>query len=68
MVIRGEPTTGMAKKGTSPGSLSPKTIFKCTFGEHIGVYNADPLGSNFRVINVELDSCAVMFWPALKNY
>ncbi len=34
VVIRGEPTTEMAKKGTSPGSLAPKTIFKCTFHEH----------------------------------
>ena len=24
--IRGEPTTEMAKKGTSPGSLAPKTV------------------------------------------
>ena len=42
VVIRGEPTTEMAKKGTSPGSLSPKTVFKCTFGEHLGVFNNDP--------------------------
>ena len=61
VVIRGEPTTEMAKKGTSPGSLSPKTVFKCTFGEHIGVFNNDPKGANFGIINVELDGCAVMF-------
>ena len=67
VVIRGEPTTEMAKKGTNPGSLSPKTIFKCTFGEHIGIFNTDPKGANFGVINVELDGCAIMFWPALKT-
>ena len=67
VVIRGEPVTEMAKKGTNPGPLSPKTTFKCTFGEHIGVFNSDPKGSNFGVINVELDGCAVMFWPALKT-
>ena len=67
VVIRGEPTVAMAKKGTSPGSLSPKTVFKCTFGEHIGVFNADPKGENFGIINVELDGCAVMFWPGLKS-
>ena len=67
VVIRGEPTTEMAKKGTSPGSLSPKTVFKCTFGEHLGVFNNDPKGANFGIINVELDGCAVMFWPALKT-
>ena len=67
VVIRGEPSTDMAKKGTSPGTLSPKTIFKCTFGEHIGIFNSDPKGKNFGIINVELDGCAVMFWPALKS-
>ena len=53
VVIRGEPTTSLAKKGNSPGSMSPKTIFKCTFGEHIGVFNSDPKGTNFGIINVE---------------
>ena len=69
VVIRGESTTEMAKKikGTSPGSLSSKTVFKCTFGEHIGVFNNDPKGANFGIINVELDGCPVMFWPALKT-
>ena len=67
VVIRGKPTTEMAKKGTSPGSLAPKTVFKCTFGEHIGILNNDPKGANFGIINVELDGCAVMFWPALKT-
>lgn len=54
------------KKGTNPESVSPKSA--CTFGEHIGVFNSDPKGMNFGIINVELDSCAhaVMFWPALK--
>ena len=67
VVIRGDPTTEMAKKGTSPGPLSPKTVFKCTFGEHIGIFNSDPKGKNFGIINVELDGCAVMFWPGLKS-
>lgn len=67
VVIRGEPTTNMAKKGTNPGTLSPKTTFKCTFGEHFGLLNTDPKGTNFGIINVELDGCAIMFWPALKT-
>ena len=67
VVIRGEPTTTPAKKGTSPGSLAPKTVFKCTFGQHMGIVNKDPKGMNFGVINVELDACAVMFWPGLKS-
>ena len=67
VVIRGDPTTAMAKKGTEPGPLAPKTIFKCTFGKHIGVFNSDPKGTNFGIVNVELDACAVMFWPGLKS-
>lgn len=67
VVIRGEPTTDMAKKDTNPGSLSPKTIFKCNIGEHIGIFNSDPKGTNFGIVNVELDGCAVMFWPGLKT-
>ena len=66
VVIRGEPTTEMAKKGTSPGPLAPKTIFKCTFGEHLGVYNSDSKGTNIGIVNIELDGCAVMFHPTLK--
>ena len=38
IVIRGVPTTDMAKKRTNPGQLAPKTIFKCTFGKHIGIF------------------------------
>lgn len=30
VVIRGEPTIGMAKKGTSPGSLSPIRVSSST--------------------------------------
>ena len=68
IVIRGVPNTDMAKKGTNPGQLAPKTIFKCTqFGKHIGIFNNDPKGTNFGIINVELDGCAVMFWPGLKS-
>ena len=67
IVIRGVPTTDMAKKGTNPGPLAPKTIFKCTFGKHIGIFNSDPKGANFGIVNVELDGCAVMFWPGLKS-
>ena len=66
VVIRGERTTEMAKKGTSPGPLAPKTIFKCTFGEHLGVYNSDSKGTNIGIVNIELDGCAVMFHPTLK--
>ena len=55
IVIRGMPTTDMAKKGTNPGPLAPKTIFKCTFGKHIGIFNSDPKGANFGIVNVELD-------------
>jgi len=44
IVVRGEPTTA-AKKGTESGPLAPKTIFKCIFGQQIGVYNNDPKGS-----------------------
>ena len=64
-VICGEPISGMAKKGTTPGSLSPKTIFKCTFGEHIEVFNNDSKGANFGLLL--LNGCAVKFWPALKS-
>ena len=67
IVIRGEPTNEPAKKGKSPGQLAPKTVFKCTFGEHIGVFNNDPKGENFGIINVEMDGCAIMFWPGLKT-
>ena len=68
IVIRGESTgNAMAKKGTTPGPLSPKTVFHCPHGEHIGIFNNDPKGMNFGVVNVELDGCAIMFWPALKT-
>ena len=68
IVIRGEPTTAAAKKGTKPGPLAPKIIFKCTFGQHIGVFSNDPKGANFGIVNVEMDGCAVMFWPGLKSF
>ena len=67
IVIRGEPTTGMAKKGTSPGPLAPKTIFKCPFGEHLGIFNNDPKSKNIGIVNIDLNGCAVMFWPGLKT-
>ena len=67
VVIRGEPTDGRAKKGTNPGSLSLKTIFQCTFGEHLGIFNNDPKAMNIGIVNVELNGCAVMFWPGLKT-
>ena len=67
IVIRGEPTDALAKKGTNPGPLAPKTVFKCTFGEHVGVFNNDPKAKNIGIVNVELDGCAVMFWPGLKT-
>ena len=67
IVIRGMPTTDMAKKGTNPGPLAPKTIFKCTFEKHLGIFNNDPKGANFGIVNIELDGCAVMFWPELKS-
>ena len=67
IVIRGEPTTEPAKKEKSPGSLSPKTVFKCTFGEHLGLFNNDPKATNIGIVNIELDGCAVMLWPALKT-
>ena len=41
IVIRGEPSTAAAKKGAEPGPLAPKTVFKCTFGQHMGVLNND---------------------------
>lgn len=67
VVIRGEPTTAAAKEGTKPGSLSPKTIFKCPFGEYIGIFNNDPKAINIGVVNIELDGCPIMFWPSLKT-
>jgi hypothetical protein len=67
VIIRGEPTSELAKNGKSAGKLTPQTIFKCTFGEHIGIYNNDPKAKNIGIVNVELDGCAVMFWPGLKT-
>ena len=67
VVIRGMPTNEAAKKGTSPGPLAPKTIFKCAFGKHMGIFNNDPKGTNFGIVNVELYGCAVMFWPSLAQ-
>jgi len=67
IVIRGEPTTAATKKGNGPGPLAPRTIFRCTFGQHIGVFNNDPKGANLGIVNVEMDGCAVMFWPGLKS-
>ena len=67
IVIRGEPTTEPAKKEKSPGPLSPKTVFKCTFGQHLGVFNNDPKATNLGIVNIEMDGCAVMLWPALKT-
>lgn len=67
IVIRGEPTTEPANKGKSPGPLSPKTVFKCTFGEHIGVFNNDPKATNIGIVNIEMDGCSVMLWPGLKT-
>ena len=66
VVIRGEPTTSPAKNGRNPGTLSPKTIFKCPNMKHQGIFNADN-SSNIGVVNINLQGCAVMFWPQLNG-
>ena len=49
-------------------SLSPKTVFKCSYIRRAHLcFENDLKGENFGIINVELDGCAVMFWPALKT-
>ena len=66
IIIRGEPTTSPAKNGRNPGSLNPKTIFKCPNMKHMGVFNADNT-NNIGVVNINLQGCAVMFWPLLSG-
>jgi hypothetical protein len=67
VVIRGEPTTARALDGTKPGPLAPKTVFQCPDRQHIGIQNADAKATNLGVVNVDLDGCAVMLWPALEG-
>jgi hypothetical protein len=67
IVIRGEDTKGAAKNGKNPGNLSPRTVFRCPFGQHVGIFNNDPKSENIGIVNVDLDGCAVMLWPALKT-
>ena len=67
IVIRGESTgTQQAKNGKSAGNLNPKTIFKCPDLRHQGIFNNDN-SSNFGIVNINLQACAVMFWPNLKS-
>jgi hypothetical protein len=67
VVIRGAPTTAPAKAGKNPGSLAPTTVFTCPNRAHVGVWNIDAGAANLGVVNVLLDQCAVMLWPALKS-
>jgi len=54
VVIRGEPTKGAAKRGTSPGDLSPETVLECPARRHNGIFNNDPDAKNLGVIGVGL--------------
>lgn len=65
VVIRGAPTNASALAGKSPGKLAPKTVLKCPDRAHLGIFNAEPDAHNLGVVNVDLDACAVMLWPAL---
>lgn len=65
VVIRGAPTTARAKSGKAPGPLAPTTVFACPNKLHQGVWNFEPAAQNLGVVNVLLDQCAVMLWPAL---
>eukprot|EP00039_Didymoeca_costata_P033643 m.43363 g.43363 ORF g.43363 m.43363 type:complete len:490 (+) comp9972_c0_seq1:40-1509(+) len=65
VVIRGVPTTDDAKNGKNEGNLAPKTVFQCPDKAHLGIFNVDPKGKNMGVVNIDLDGCAVMFWPTL---
>jgi hypothetical protein len=65
IVIRGEHTSTPAKVGKVAGSLAPTTKFECPDRAHLGIFNNDPKATGIGVVNVDLDGCAVMLWPAL---
>jgi hypothetical protein len=65
VVIRGVPTTALAKQGKKPGPLSPTTIFECPDRMHQGILNIDPNATRLGVVNIDLSACAVMLWPGL---
>lgn len=67
IVIRGASTGSQkAKNGKNSGNLNPTTIFKCPDLKHQGIFNNDN-SSNFGIVNINLQACAVMFWPNLKS-
>ena len=79
IVIRGEATTSPAKNGRNPGSLSPKTIFKCPNMKHMGIFNALQQGSastfgqysNYVVANrreIRMNSVQVRFQLILSSH
>ena len=66
VVIRDEPTTEIAKKGIypSPGSPSPKTVFKCIFGTG---QNKVIIGNNIHDVTYQhpdpADTSSNIIWP-----
>lgn len=67
VVIRGAPTADPAKVGKAMGSLAPTTRFECPDRAHLGLFNADANATGIGIVNVDLDGCAVMFWPSLGD-
>eukprot|EP01043_Picozoa_sp_COSAG02_P045053 COSAG02_NODE_4082_length_5808_cov_3.266071_3_plen_611_part_00 len=68
VVIRGAPTgSKMAKQGKKAGPLAPTTRFECPDRAHLGVFNAEANATGVGIVNVDLDGCAVMLWPALGD-
>eukprot|EP00912_Choanoflagellata_sp_UC4_P001788 UC4_evm1s1147 len=75
VALRGVSDVSLAKQGKQPGKLAPKSKIVCPDRMHIGLFNNDPRAENIAIINLHLDGCAIMLWPALgpgplslKNY
>jgi len=70
VLLRGADTgaaRALAPGGRSPGLLAPASRLVCPPGRHLSVRSTDANASGLGVVQLELDGCSVLLWPALTG-
>ena len=65
VVIRGEPTSGEARAGDSPGTLRPRTRFVFPDRQYKGFVNRGATDRNIGVVNIDSDGGAIKLGPSI---
>ena len=63
VILRGEADNVPAKEGTDPGPLKPKSNIVCPDRQYKRIVNSDANATNFGLVHLNLDGCAVSFGP-----